>query len=77
MRFEKSSKKNAHFFEKYLDFLEFTPIFVAEKRNNYLYNEKNTICINPYDKLLDTSVRIGGNAETEPYTSAQLVERHA
>lgn len=48
MRFEKSAKKNAHFLRKNLEFLEFTPIFVAEKQQNYLYNEKNTICINPY-----------------------------
>ena len=48
MRFEKNAKKNAIFLKKNLDFLNFTPIFVAEKHQNYLYNEKNTICINPY-----------------------------
>ena len=48
MRFEKIAKKNTYFLRKNLDFLIFTPIFVAEKQQNYLYNEKNTICINPY-----------------------------
>ncbi len=48
MRFEKIAKKNAKFLKKNLVFLIFTPIFVAEKQQNYLYNEKNTICINPY-----------------------------
>ena len=48
MRFVQSAKKNMQFFKKNLDFLIFTPIFVAEKQQNYLYNEKNTICINPH-----------------------------
>ena len=48
MRFVQSAKKNVHFFAKNLDFLDFSSIFVAEKQQNYLYNEKNTICINPY-----------------------------
>ena len=48
MRFEKIAKKNTKFLRKNLVFLIFPPIFVAEKQQNYLYNEKNTICINPY-----------------------------
>ena len=56
MPFVQSAKKNAHFLTKNLEFLDFTPIFVAEKRQNYLYNEKNTICINPYVYRIDTPV---------------------
>ena len=48
MRFVQSAKKKMQFFEKNLDFLDLSSIFVAEKQQIYLYNEKNTICINPH-----------------------------
>jgi hypothetical protein len=77
MRFVQSAKKNMQFFEKNLDFLDLSSIFVAEKQQIYLYNEKNTICINPHVWPIDTSAWVGGSTETQPYASPQLVEWHA